>query len=414
MKLLISAYACAPNHGSEHAVGWNWITEAKRQGHEVWALVAPNHRAAIAQACQERPELRDISWSFPEVKLWPLQQGMEPKWERTYNLLWQRAALGEAQKMQARVKFDLVHHLTWAGIRAPTFLGSLKCPLIIGPIGGGETSPKQLRSGLYFRARLLEKIRDISSSTILANPLVRKGLNDAAVIFVSTEDTRGVLGERLRTKIRVFSQVAIPGLPVVRAPRRATGQHPIRLLYAGRLLYWKGIHIALEAIAEVRRQAPAIRLTIVGEGRERERLQAQAASLNLGHNVDFVPRLPQAEFFKFYETHDLLLFPSLHDSGGFVVLEALSHGLPVVCLDLGGPRDIVTPESGAVVVTANLTTQQVSKAVANAILSLNAEPDRLSALSAGAIARAKEFLISERISALYNDALARGAFTTSI
>ena len=44
MKLLISAYACAPQHGSEHAVGWNWITEAHRRGHTVWALVSPNHR----------------------------------------------------------------------------------------------------------------------------------------------------------------------------------------------------------------------------------------------------------------------------------------------------------------------------------------------------------------------------------
>ena len=39
-----------------------------------------------------------------------------------------------------------------------------------------------------------------------------------------------------------------------------------------------------------------------------------------------------------FGSHDLFLFPSLHDSGGFVVLEALSHGLPVVCLDLGGQR----------------------------------------------------------------------------
>jgi hypothetical protein len=48
MKLLISTYACAPNHGSEHAVGWNWTTEAHRQGHRVWALVAPAHRDSIA------------------------------------------------------------------------------------------------------------------------------------------------------------------------------------------------------------------------------------------------------------------------------------------------------------------------------------------------------------------------------
>jgi hypothetical protein len=44
MKLLISTYACAPNRGSEHGVGWNWTTEAHRLGHEVWALVSPAHK----------------------------------------------------------------------------------------------------------------------------------------------------------------------------------------------------------------------------------------------------------------------------------------------------------------------------------------------------------------------------------
>ena len=60
--------------------------------------------------------------------------------------------------------------------------------------------------------------------------------------------------------------------------------------------------------------------------------------------VEFIPRVPQLKLFELYDTHDLLLFPSLHDSGGYVVLEALSHGLPVVCLDLGGPNEIVTSQ----------------------------------------------------------------------
>jgi len=52
MKLLISTYACLPNRGSDHGVGWNWTTEAHRLGHEVWALVSPAHRNAIEAACR--------------------------------------------------------------------------------------------------------------------------------------------------------------------------------------------------------------------------------------------------------------------------------------------------------------------------------------------------------------------------
>ncbi len=59
--------------------------------------------------------------------------------------------------------------------------------------------------------------------------------------------------------------------------------------------------------------------------------------------------MPQDELFRLYQTHDLLLFPSLHDSGGFVALEALAHGMPIVCLDLGGPGDLETSDCGIVV-----------------------------------------------------------------
>jgi len=160
MKLLISTYACAPNHGSEQAVGWNWTTEAHRLGHQVWALASPVNRAAIEAACRADPELAGIHWTFPDIGIWPLQPGVEPVWERTYNLLWQRKALRLARALHRTVGFDAVHHLTWGGVRAPTFLGALGAPLIVGPIGGGETSPGLLRDGFTFKAKVIERIRD--------------------------------------------------------------------------------------------------------------------------------------------------------------------------------------------------------------------------------------------------------------
>ncbi len=125
MKLLISAYACAPNRGSEHGSGWNWTSEVARLGYDATVLVSSAHRAAILAAVQQDPALQQIRWVFPEVAAWPLQQGKEPAWERTYNLLWQREALRAARALHGERPFDLVHHLTWAGVRAPTFLGTL-------------------------------------------------------------------------------------------------------------------------------------------------------------------------------------------------------------------------------------------------------------------------------------------------
>jgi glycosyltransferase involved in cell wall biosynthesis len=399
MKLLMSVYACAPDRGSDHAVGWNWTTEAHRQGHQVWALASTSQRAAVEAACLADESLRGINWVFPKVKGWPLTPGVEPKWERTYNFLWQRAAIRHARDLHQHVHFDAIHHLTWAGIRAPTYLGSIGAPLIIGPIGGGETSPRSLRDAMGSRGRLLEMIRDISNATITINPMVRGGFRDAAAIFVSTSDTQRLFSGELKQKTTVFSQLCLPDLIQPRVPR-PTGDSP-KFLFAGRLLYWKGGHIALLAFSDVVKQKPGARLTIVGDGPERSRLLDMAANLGIASNVDFVSRVPQVEIFRLYDTHDLMLFPSLHDSGGFVVLEALARGLPVVCLDLGGPKEIVTAECGIVVSTAGRKTQQVAGTISTEILALLDDPDRLARLSDGGVARARGFTQAARVARLY-------------
>jgi glycosyltransferase involved in cell wall biosynthesis len=403
MKLLISAYACAPNFGSDHGIGWNWVTEAHRLGHEIWVLASPVHRDSIATARRHDPDLAGIYWIFPEVPGWPLPQGIEPRWERIYNLLWQRRAVGFARELHHKVNFHAIHHLTWSGIRAPTFLGSLGPPLIIGPVGGGETSPRSLRDAIGARGRVLEWVRDISNATITINPIVRAGFRDAAVIFVTTEDTQNLFKGSLRDKTVVFSSISLTQLPPARL-REWSG--PPKFLYAGRLLYWKGVHIALRAFAELTSKWVDARFTIVGDGPERSRLEQEAASRNLRDRVEFIRRIPQPKLFELYDTNHLLLFPSLHDSGGFVVLEALSRGLPVVCLDLGGPKDTVTDNSGVVVRTngCGQNTGQLAISMATAISRLLEAPKRLAELSCGARARAQEFVLAKRIPALYDRA----------
>ena len=406
MKLLISAYACAPeapNRRSEEATGWNWTTEAHRLGHQVWAFASPIYQKWIEEACRADPDLEGIHWVFPEVRGWPAKPATIPKWERTLCLLWQRAALRKARALHRRIEFDAIHHLTWAGFRVPTFLGSLGPPLILGPIGGGETSPPSLRDGLPLRGRILERIRDFSNATVMINPWIRRELIEAAVVFASTPDTRDLFSRSVKNKTFVFTQLWITNPPSL-VPRMAR-QGPPRLLCAARLLYWKGIHIAIRAFAQVLSQCPKARFTIVGRGPEEYRLKAEAARYDVADRIDFISWLPEQQLlFDLYESHDLFVFPSLHDSAGFAVLEALSRGLPVVCLDLGGPKHIVTPESGIVVGTTGRNTAQVAAAMAEEISRLFAEPARLATLSAGAIARAHEFILSNRVAAFYERA----------
>jgi len=227
-------------------------------------------------------------------------------------------------------------------------------------------------------------------------------------------DTRNLLKGALQEKTIIYtflgiqrSQISLP-----RVPR----QTPPRILYAGRLVYWKGAHIAIQAFAKLLAKNSDARFTIVGNGPEEGRLRADVFAYKVKDSVDFISRLPQNRLFDLYESHDLLIFPSLHDSGGFVVLEALSHGMPVVCLDLGGPKDIVTPSSGVIVKTSGLNTAQAASRMASEMCDLFASPMTLTKLSAGAISRANEFVLSNRVARFYQEALSfiEGTRTRSI
>ena len=145
-------------------------------------------------------------------------------------------------------------------------------------------------------------------------------------------------------------------------------------------------------------------LTIVGNGPEDERLRADVIRRNLTGHVEFISWMPQDKFLRLYDDHDVFVFPSLHDSTGWVVLEALCKGMPVACLDLGGPKDIVTPDLGIIIGTGGLDSTQVAASLAEELYALLTDPLRLMKLSAGAIARASDFLLSAQVTKLYEDA----------
>ena len=85
--------------------------------------------------------------------------------------------------------------------------------------------------------------------------------------------------------------------------------------------------------------------------------------------------------------------------------ESFCKGLPVVCLNLGGPKDIVTPQSGIIVDTAGLDTSGVATRLAGELRALLADPERLAALSAGAIGRMYLSLLRDQVQRLYAQAI---------
>jgi glycosyltransferase involved in cell wall biosynthesis len=168
-------------------------------------------------------------------------------------------------------------------------------------------------------------------------------------------------------------------------------------MYAGGFIFLKGITLGVRAFAEFVRLGGEARFTLIGKGPEEIRGRKLAQELKVDHLIDWVPWVEQPDLWRIYEEHDIFLFPSLHDSGGTVVVEALSHGLPVACFDLGGPGQIVTPASGIVQPTAGLSGREAAIQLGRALKQLVDDEPRFRRLSAGARKRAEEFTWSYRV-----------------
>lgn len=393
MKILVSAFACAPNAGSEGGVGWRWAEEWARE-HDVVVITDITRRAAIEAYRASNPV------SNPRFVYF------RPRWLRWMPLnsltaqmlyqLWQIALLPFVRRLHDTEHFDLAHHVSYGVFRQPSLIGHAGIPLVFGPVGGGEDAPWRLKRSMRFPERVRELIRSLLNRFARVDPVLRWGLDGCALILAKTGDTARALPDGFGNRTVVALEIGtLPREGV--APRKAPTDRPLRLLYAGRLLGLKGIHLGLASIARARAAGVNVEFHVVGSGPYEGRLRRQAEELGIGKVVRWFPSVPQAELFDKYREMDGVLFPSLHDSSGNVVMEALSFALPVICLDLGGPAEIVTGGSGYVVRTAGLDEAGAIAGLAGAVERLAMYADEYQRLSAGALARAEELAWDKQV-----------------
>lgn len=129
---------------------------------------------------------------------------------------------------------------------------------------------------------------------------------------------------------------------------------PPRLLTVGALAEKKGHAHLLDALAQLRdRHEREVLLYVVGDGEERATLERQAARLGLDGQVLFHGELSKQRVAELMREADLLVLPSLHETFGCVLIEALASGLPAVATRVGGVPEVLEPEAGTLVAPAD-------------------------------------------------------------
>jgi glycosyltransferase involved in cell wall biosynthesis len=351
--VLLLAYQCGPGLGSVSQIGWQWFTGmATRRSTTLVTHV--RNRAAIESAPERPGGARviyiDTEWfAGPLYRLaWRLFPRSEHAVFMVSQLDWfvfDAVALRTLRRERAAgAPWRLLHLVTPVTVSAPTRLHRLGLPVVRGPLNCGLPVPPGFETLMRDDAMGLSRLR------VLPRLLeaVFGSLRHSRAVLVATAATRAALPRGVRARGVAMLENAIEPQRFAPAPtpaaRRAGG--PLRVSFVGRLVAVKALPLLLSAIARLRTEGRAIELEVVGDGPLAADWRAEAAALGLIDGVRWHGALAGPAVAEVMRASDVFCLPSVRESGGGVLLEAMACGVPVIGMDFGGPAEIVDAEVG--------------------------------------------------------------------
>lgn len=184
---------------------------------------------------------------------------------------------------------------------------------------------------------------DISRQKLLKKiylPFQKRLLQDASRIFVasqnymnSSDDLKHMLH---KCEVLPYGHEKLVDKPVVSASKE--------ILSVGRLVYYKGFEYLIKAFAHP--SMKNYKLTLIGEGPERKKLENIINQFNLGNNVTITGYVPECRLSDYYKNCALFVLPSVDraEAFGLVLLEAMAYGKPVVTTSIGTATDFIVKD----------------------------------------------------------------------
>ena len=365
IAILLSAYVCEPNRGSEPGNGWNWGRYLALRGHEVHLLTRVDSREKIEQELSHTPN-PNLKVHYIDVPNWSKRFRIGQAGVYFHYLIWQKQAYLYAKKTFKKI--DIVHHVTWGSLRGGSGLWKLGYPFIMGPIGGGQTAPKN--SSVFFENEWhKEWMRTILVKYItFLLPSSRSLVRNSSLVLATNLETVQFSRDLGARKTLLFFDT---GLSTDFIPEKNIHQKTkeLKILWVGRIYPIKGLSLVLLALQKV--DIP-FKLTIIGDGPWGYKIPGWIDKFDLSNRVNWVGQIPWLDVKKAYSEHDAFMFTSFRDSCPAQLLEAMAFGIPIVTLNHHGSRDLVPDNAGFKVDVT--TPEETSTLLARAIERLWLEP----------------------------------------
>lgn len=370
--ILVTAYAVNPFKGSEDGMGWNFICQIARFN-KVIAITRENNRPHIERFMAENPSenYARIEFLYFDLPYWMRFWKRKGQGAMLYFWMWQKAIPGFVQKSSKR--FDIVHNLNFHNDWTPSYLWKLNKPMVWGPVGHHPKIESQFLKNFNPKYKVAEALTwTVKNFFWKAIPSVKSSARKSAKILAMNSTVQHIFPAQSE-KIEIMPSVATGDFGY--EPDKNEGS--FKIVSAGRLVPLKGFDLTILAFARFvqsldEKDSEKAELTIVGSGPEKETLKKLASNAGVASKVKFIEWMDRADFLNTLKTASVFLFPS-HEGAGMVVAEALSFGLPVLCLDNCGPGEFVDPTCGIAV--SQGTFEEIEKALSDGLNCLFNHPE---------------------------------------
>lgn len=402
--ILVEAYTCSPYHGSEPGVGWNIVSRLSRW-YEVYVITEEEKwRGDLERYAAEHPEEMEHLHFFylPKQRNRLLRRIWPPSYYRYYRR-WQREALRLAQELDEKYRFEVVHHVTMAGFRAPGYLWKLRKPFIWGPVGGLNNTPWFLLPSLGVRGALFLACRNLLNTLDKCfGRDARAAAAHATCILSSTADGVADIRRYWQREATEFCELGTDGATLCPAAVPREPHEPLRVIWVGLLAPRKALSLLLRALPMC---PQSVELHVVGDGEMRRSWETMSRQCGEHHRVIFHGNLAHEDVFALMRRCHAACITSVRDDTSTVTLEYLQSSLPIVALNHCGFGAVVDASCGIKVELRSCG--QVVRDIAHALTCLSGDEALRRRLSRGAAARAKQYAWEhkmQQLRAIYEEA----------
>jgi len=369
--ILASTYAVNPYKGSEDAMGWNFVMQIARFN-KVIAITRENNQENIEKYMLENPreEYKNVQFLYYDLPYYMRFWKKGGRGAMLYYLMWQKGIVNYIKKQN--IRYDIVHNINFHNDWTPSYLWKLNKPFVWGPIGHHPLIPAQYlkpySKKYWLKDRMTWAVKKTFWNTSFS---LKRTIKNADIIYCMNESVQDVLPIEPE-KMVILPSVATEDFGCDLNVKSSK----FTLISAGRLVPLKGYDLSILGFALFLKQLPKTEienceLVIVGSGEELEFYKKMCVDNNIEGYVKFIKWIDRPKLMKLFKEAAVFLFPS-HEGAGMVVSEALSFGLPVICLDNCGPGEFIDESCGYAIPIQNY--QATVTGIGNAISELYNNP----------------------------------------